>query len=180
MDDVLAPADFPEAVADQGATLPSQEHRSATGGSFRVLAVRKPPFPGSVQAAMDRSQEEELLEDYRRNLWIVLGMALVLCSLGSYFLIQKALGPIQDMAATAAKVRSSTLNERITIAGLPAELNTLADTFNEMLDRLQMSFERLSQFSADIAHELRTPLNNLRGEAEVALGRSRVRRNIAR
>jgi two-component system heavy metal sensor histidine kinase CusS len=56
---------------------------------------------------------------------------------------------------------------------LPAELSVLAGTFNEMLDRLQESFDRLARFSADIAHELRNPVNNLRGEAEVALGKPR-------
>jgi two-component system heavy metal sensor histidine kinase CusS len=52
-------------------------------------------------------------------------------------------------------------------------LAALADTFNAMLDRLEESFRRLSQFSADLAHELRTPINNMRGEAEVALSRAR-------
>ena len=59
------------------------------------------------------------------------------------------------------------------MAGLPAELLALADTFNEMLDRLEESFGRLARFSTDIAHELRTPVNNLRGEVEVALGKPR-------
>ena len=52
---------------------------------------------------------------------------------------------------------------------MPAELADLADTFNDMLRRLEESFDRLSRFSADIAHELRTPLSNLRGQTEVAL-----------
>ena len=86
---------------------------------------------------------------------------------------RKAIRPVQDIAVTASRIRSSTLDERIAVDGLPAELRILADAFNEMLDRLESSFDRLSQFSADIAHELRTPLNNLRGEAEVALTRPR-------
>jgi two-component system heavy metal sensor histidine kinase CusS len=77
------------------------------------------------------------------------------------------------MAATAGRIGSATLYERLDLRGLPSELSDLAATFNAMLDRLEESFQRLARFSADIAHELRTPVNNLRGEAEVALGKAR-------
>jgi two-component system heavy metal sensor histidine kinase CusS len=56
---------------------------------------------------------------------------------------------------------------------MPSEVQQLASTFNDMLDRLGDSFERLSRFSSDIAHELRTPLNNLRGEIDLALSKKR-------
>jgi signal transduction histidine kinase len=81
--------------------------------------------------------------------------------------------PVERIIKTAQTIRSSTLHERIEFAGLPAELQSLAATFNEMLDRPEESFAQVSQFSADVAHELRTPVNNLRGEIEVALGKGR-------
>jgi two-component system heavy metal sensor histidine kinase CusS len=65
------------------------------------------------------------------------------------------------------------LHERVTAVGWPRELQPLAVAFDDMLERLETSFARLSQFSADLAHELRTPIANIRGEAEVALTRSR-------
>ena len=74
---------------------------------------------------------------------------------------------------TTQRIRPTNLAERISTDGLPKELLTLADTFNQMLDRLEESFGRISRFSADIAHDLRTPVNNIRGEAEVALARTR-------
>lgn len=82
--------------------------------------------------------------------------------------------PIERIAQTAERIHSSTLHERIDPAGLPAELSGLADTFNSMLNRLEDSFRRISQFSDDVAHELPTPVNNLRGEIEVALNKART------
>ena len=58
--------------------------------------------------------------------------------------------------------------------GYPGELASLASTFNNMLNRLEESFDRISRFSADMAHDLRTPVNNIRGEVEVALARART------
>jgi two-component system heavy metal sensor histidine kinase CusS len=147
-----------------------------SGATFRVMAAAVTPKQAkarAIQVAIDRTHEERLLESYRRALWLVLAIALVICVLAGQRIARRGLRPVADMADTARRIRSTTLHERMDTAGLPAELESLAATFNEMLGRLQESFERLARFSADIAHELRNPVNNLRGEAEVALGRPR-------
>ena len=78
------------------------------------------------------------------------------------------------VAVAAGRITASRLDERLNVGAAPLELQTLAEAYNAMLDRLQDSFSRLSQFSSDLAHDLRTPIGNLLGEAQVALSRTRT------
>jgi two-component system heavy metal sensor histidine kinase CusS len=127
----------------------------------------------TIFVAMDLAREESILANYRNRLLSVLVFVLLISAfLGRKFAVT-AFRPVEDIVATTRRIRSSTLHERIAGTDLPHELETLASTVNEMLDRLEDSFMRLSRFSSDIAHELRTPINNIRGEIEVALGKSR-------
>jgi two-component system heavy metal sensor histidine kinase CusS len=175
LDQLLPPDLFPATPANGGGE--AAEINGPGGRTFRVAAARAPLGPNgqacAIQVAMDRTQEEALLASYRWHSGLALGAALILCAAAGYMIARRGLRPLADITATSRRIRSTTLNERLDEQGLPAELRVLAATFNEMLDRLEESFERLARFSADIAHELRTPVNNLRGEAEVALGRLR-------
>lgn len=156
----------------------SRETTSLAEGPFLSLIV---PIPGQhagdppqyMEVAMDRAHDDYLLAHYRRRLYVVLGVSLVLCSIAGFVIARGGMRPIESIGRTAARIRATTLHERISTAGLPAELRGLAETFNGMLDRLQQSFRHVSQFSDDVAHELRTPINNLRGEIEVALSKAR-------
>lgn len=174
----LATTVFPDAGPVGAEPGPSTEVHTPAGKTFLVVAVRAALGRSGgrsrvIQLAFDRTYEEALLSGYRRNLLLVLGVALVACALVGYRIARRGLRPVAAIAATACRIRATTLHERIDAGRYPAELSALAGTFNEMLDRLQQSFSRLGRFSADIAHELRTPVNNLRGEAEVALGKPR-------
>jgi two-component system heavy metal sensor histidine kinase CusS len=149
------------------------------GQPFRVtsatVAVGMPPtHSDTVQIAIDVSQEEELLARYRLWFWGILLATSVLVPLVGYRIARHGIRPVEEIAATARRITSTNLRERIESEGYPSELASLAGTFNEMLERLEESFERISRFTADIAHDLRTPVNNIRGEAEVALARSRT------
>jgi two-component system heavy metal sensor histidine kinase CusS len=156
--------------------------RAADGKTFRILSVPiesevnslgGPVSARVIQVAIDRTPEMDLIEKYRLILWSVLAAASVACAVIGYQIAQRGVRPLRDITATAGRIGASRLDERLVAKGLPAELAELADTFNEMLHRLQESFSRLARFSADIAHELRTPTNNLRGEVEVALAKPR-------
>jgi two-component system heavy metal sensor histidine kinase CusS len=114
------------------------------------------------------------LASYRRWFWFILVAACAFLPLIGYRIARQGIRPVEEMASTARRISSSNFRERIRPEGYPFELASLAATFNDMLDRLEESFERISRFSADIAHDLRTPVNNIRGEAEVALARART------
>jgi two-component system heavy metal sensor histidine kinase CusS len=149
------------------------------GRAFRVasapaLAGTSPPHTDTIQIAIDISQEEGLLRRYRMWFWAILLASSILFPLLGYRIARHGIRPVEEIAATARGITSTNLRERIRSEGYPSELASLAGTFNEMLDRLEESFERISRFSADIAHDLRTPVNNIRGEAEVALARART------
>ena len=149
------------------------------GQPFRVTSAivavgAAPAHNDTVQIAIDVSQEELLLTRYRMWFWGILLSTSVLFPLVGYQIAQHGIRPVGEIAATARRITSTNLRERIGAEGFPSELASLAGTFNEMLERLEESFERISRFSADIAHDLRTPVNNIRGEAEVALARART------
>ncbi len=145
---------------------------------FRVVSVAIPVGTlgggdDTLQIAIDVSQKEALLARFRFWFWAILLTTFAIFPFVGYQIARRGIRPVQEIATTARHISSSNLRERILPEGYPFELASLARTFNEMLDRLEGSFERISRFSADIAHDLRTPVNNIRGEAEVALSRTR-------
>ncbi len=97
---------------------------------------------------------------------------LLLAALGvgvSYLLAGRVLRPLQDITAAAQRLSVERLDARIDLPGPQDELKQLADTFDDMLGRLQASFEAQRRFVADASHELRTPLAVMRTEVDVAL-----------
>ncbi len=166
-------------TASQGQPDHAVSVKGAHGRPFRVTSatavVGSPPMGSdTIQIAIDVSQKEELLASYRFWFWTILTGTSVLFPLIGYPVARHGIRPVEGMAMTARRISSTNLRERIRAEGYPLELASLAGTFNEMLDRLEESFERISRFSADIAHDLRTPVNNIRGETEVALARART------
>jgi len=142
--------------------------------SATAWATYSPARGDTIQIAIDISQEEGLLRRYRSWFWAILLASSILFSLLGYSIARRGIRPVEEIAATARNITSTNLRERIPAEGYSSELAALAGTFNEMLDRLEESFERISRFSTDIAHDLRTPVHNIRGEAEVALARART------
>jgi len=133
-----------------------------------------------IQAALNTTAHETLLAGYRRDLGAVLASGLLVAALVGVWITRRGLRPLAEITRATERVGVEHLDYRIQTGRWPQELASLADAFDRMLERLQQSFERLSQFSADLAHELRTPINNLMGEAQVTLSRARTPAEYAR
>ena len=129
--------------------------------------------PMLVAVAVDISHHEHFMESFRRRLWLFVAIAAALVGLLGWAVVRRGLAPLQAMRARAAGVTANRLDTRLSLDAVPVELAELAETLNEMLARLEDSFQRLKDFSSDLAHELRTPISNLMTQTQVALTRAR-------
>ncbi len=127
----------------------------------------------TLQLAQDRTHDERFIAHYAALLTGMLGCAVLTCAGIAALVTRRSLRPLKRLAEAVERVGATHFDERVPINGWPDELQPLATGFNKMLGRLEESFTRLSQFSADLAHELRTPIAILRGEAESALTKPR-------
>jgi two-component system heavy metal sensor histidine kinase CusS len=161
-------------------TLPEKGKRKRFSGDMVYLlmaAWAAEDTPGGrtwlIQTALDVSREAEIIRRYRIKVEIALAAGVFISVIAGVFIARRGLRPLNEITKVIQLVRATQLHERINPSQWPKELTVLATSFDEMLSRLQDSFNRLSQFSSDLAHELRTPINNLMGEAEVALAKPR-------
>jgi heavy metal sensor kinase len=117
-------------------------------------------------------RQHEFLENLAGTFAIVIPLTLLLASVGGYFLARRSLSPVVAMSEQAKQIGASNLRDRLSIKNSTDELGQLALSFNELLQRLDASFDQQQRFTADASHELRTPVAILFGEADVALSQS--------
>jgi signal transduction histidine kinase len=133
-----------------------------------------------VQALLDDAQHK-LTEEALRQLWtwslVALAIMTIITFGSAWFLAGRMLRPLHAITDTARRLSGSTLHERIALKGPRDELKDLADTFDEMLVRLDSAFTAQKEFVANASHELRTPLTIIRTEIEVALADPKVTRH---
>ncbi len=164
---------FPSQATTTGAQVPT-DYRS--GEKLFSLVTQSETVDGqnyTVQIAQDRSADARFQKQFRTLLALVLGLGVIASALIAITVTRRGLRPLGQMRRALERVQPAHLNERIDPGRWPSELQPLAASFDDMLGRLEDSFTRLSQFSADLAHELRTPIGNILGEAQVALTRER-------
>ncbi len=127
----------------------------------------------TVQAGISTDEEVETLERFQRYLLLFAPLLLLVAGAVGYWLSGRALAPVDTLTRTARTITGNTLNQRLEPLHTGDELQRLSDTLNEMLARIETSFTRVTEFTADASHELRTPISLIRTEAELALRRSR-------
>jgi len=127
-----------------------------------------------VLAIADLDPVAAELFELRRLLWLAMPLLVAMAALGGYWLTSRGLAPVGWMADQARRITGSNLDTRLEIGQAAEEIETLAASFNELLGRLDQSFESMRRFVADASHELRTPIAIIRGEADVALARERT------
>jgi signal transduction histidine kinase len=160
-----------DAVFSNGATErngPSGIFQHSFTGSPNVQGTRQFPTAASqLQAQVAHVQANDLHQLLVQSEIALAIMGLVAIALG-YFVAGRALRPLRTITATARGISASTLHERVAVVGPNDELKELGDTFDELLERLEGSFNSQRQFVANASHELRSPLTRLRLLAEVA------------
>ncbi|TAL91027.1 MAG: HAMP domain-containing protein, partial [Candidimonas sp.] len=113
------------------------------------------------------------LESFHSTLKLITFAACLLAILATWLAVYQGHAPLRRISREIRRIKSDQLHIRLDPRTVPVELTELAVSFNDMLDRIENVFRRLSNFSADIAHELRTPITNLKTQTEVVLSQSR-------
>ncbi|MBI4470231.1 MAG: HAMP domain-containing protein [Acidobacteria bacterium] len=116
-----------------------------------------------------KAAQERMLTALGGALLIALGLA----GYGGWLLAGRALRPVDRVTAAARAITATNLKERVDVPPSSDELSRLAQTFNEMISRLDEAFDRERRFTDEVSHELRTPLAVLRSEIEITLHRDR-------
>lgn len=148
--------------------------RSRTRDGHTYLLADRFDGKHRIQAALDTTEAEQMLTAYLHQLLLTLAGALVVAALVGWWAAYRGLQPIRDIVAAAERVTTYPFNGRLEPGRVPRELQHLVQALNAMLERINHAFQRLTQFSSDLAHEFRTPVSILMGEAETALAKERT------
>jgi heavy metal sensor kinase len=126
-----------------------------------------------VQVGTSMESVEQTLNRLLLVLLVTMPIALAVSLAGGWFLAGRALRPVDAITLAAQRIAGGDLTQRLNVPESADEIGRLANTFNNMIARLETSFRQIRQFSSDASHELRTPLTVMKGETELALRRPR-------
>jgi heavy metal sensor kinase len=172
--DVILPGGARQVLGSQlGRHSPYTEE--VAGRSLRVGAMRL-KTAGTVfeaQVAIPLDETRAVMNDFRKLLFLLIPAVLIVSCLGGYWLSSRALRPVDAITKVASAITLRNLSQRIALPNTGDELQRMAETWNQVLERLEGSVKRIRQFTSDASHELRTPLALIRATAELALRKER-------
>ena len=169
---------FPSALLNAASTREGISFRTVDGVGqagvrLAVLPIKVNDRDYWVAVAEPLHDLVEHLAAIRRIFYLGLPVTLLIAGIGGFLLARKSLAPVVEMSEQAKRIGATNLQKRLNVSNPRDELGRLAEAFNELLSRLNRSFENMREFMADASHELRTPLSVIRGEADVALSQDR-------
>lgn len=169
----LTYAPVPAGSAPEAADI---ERLEGPGGPVRVLTLMAGEGGAAMKITLARMRSDRLalLKRYAFDLLATLAVGTAIATLLGFAAVRHGLRPLYGMVARANDISAHRLDRRLSMDGVPAELQELCAAFNAMLDRLEEGVQRLSGFAADLAHDLRTPVNALMMQTQVALSRERT------
>ncbi|MGC3961214.1 MAG: ATP-binding protein [Verrucomicrobiota bacterium] len=155
-------------------TLPDGRLGRAVGMRFNPedsddVVQKEATLDAIIIVAATRSDLDHTLATLQ---WVLAGGGLLLLAATTLIvprILKRELLPLQQLADEAGSIDATSLASRFSTTGLPGELTPIAARLNELLCRLENSFERERRFSSDVAHEFRTPVAELRSLAELAI-----------
>jgi len=124
-----------------------------------------------VVLAMEDTDTRESIDGLAAKLSSGVLFILILALIGGTFLADRALAPVKLITQKAQQISAQSISERLPVIHPKDEIGQLTKVINDMLDRLEESFNRLKRFTSDASHEFRTPLTSIRSIGEVALKR---------
>jgi heavy metal sensor kinase len=147
---------------------------------FRLAAQRVQVQARSfiIEVAEPLRSYDRALHHFKELLWRGLPVLVLLATLGGYWMSRRALAPVDRITQDARAISANNLSARLAVPRAKDELHRLSQTLNQMLDRIESSFSRIRQFTADASHELRAPLTLIQTAAEFSLRRNRSREEL--
>jgi heavy metal sensor kinase len=134
----------------------------------RVLYARfRPGIIMQVGEAMESNSK--FLDAFKRIFVFTMTFLILLAAGAGWFMARRAVSGVEAVTRTAQKISGGALEERVPVKTRGDEIDQLALTFNQMLDRIQTLLKEIKEMSDNIAHDLRSPITRIRGTAEVTL-----------
>ncbi|ADG94776.1 integral membrane sensor signal transduction histidine kinase [Arcobacter nitrofigilis DSM 7299] len=172
---VISPSYFPSSIPFtfnhiQNNTIHFVEHENYILGEIKFKMKGETYI---LQVATDYKVLNHTMENLFYILLFIVPIILIFSIIGGYFLIYKSFAPIEKILFDLKKINATTLSERLKSSNTKDEISQLSNEINSLLQRLEISFDKINQFSSDASHELKTPLTIIRGEIEIALRKDR-------